>query len=289
MMAKETNNKIFKRVKLPYELNSLGSYISREIMDDHYNGNHKLYEDNLNKIWQDLQEILGKQASEGVNVQITTDLIVVLQNLQKLPIPDQMKEKIRFNAGGLINHNLFFLHLSLNKNSVSEKFLIALWQSGFDKSAPLEDLKSKLIQQSLDPTIDGVVYGSSYWTWLVVDKNQKMKIIKTPRQDSPWMQNLKPLIGIDMWEHAYIKQYGISKEKYLDALVNYCLNWDFISYLYFQNELGHATPDIDEIKGVFPSNKSIESSSEREKKTAFDSECDSGYGSESDDESKNRK
>ncbi|RHZ35762.1 superoxide dismutase [endosymbiont GvMRE of Glomus versiforme] len=225
---------IYQRVNLDYELKDLEPHIPEVIMNDHYNGNHKGYETNLNLILAKLE----KDKKEYIKNNYP-DLRSLLQNLDKLSLIPQIKEAIRFQAGGLINHNYFFWHLAKDKTNTSRDFLEALRDSGFDSLDPQSDLKEQLIKQALDPTINGIVYGS-YWTWLVLDKNNKMKIIKTPNQDSPWMANLRPLIAIDMWEHAYLRkynpeQYGVNyKKEYLNALIHYCLNWERIDEIYTQ-------------------------------------------------------
>jgi len=216
-------------VKEFYPLNALEPHISKEIMDDHYNGNHKLYEENLNLVLSQLAENQKKELRENY-----ANLEKLLQNLENLPFSPSVKAKIRFYGGGLINHNLFFSHLAsqivsaeekLEQEQVSEEFLKALWNDGFEG---LDGLKTQLIDEALNNL------GGSYWTWLVLDINQKMKIIKTNQQDSPWMFNFCPLIGIDMWEHAYVKQYGLKKKDYVNKLVNYCLNWRFIDNLHLR-------------------------------------------------------
>ena len=74
----------------------------------------------------------------------------------------------------------------------------------------------------------------SGWTWLVLDKNNNLMIINTINQDGPWSLHLRPLIAIDVWEHAYFLDYGTNRKEYVEKLVNYLLNWKYISQLYFQ-------------------------------------------------------
>lgn len=228
---------IYQRIDLAeyYSLNALEPHISREIMSDHYNGNHKLYENNLNLVLSRLEE--GERENIKKNY---LDLEKLLQNLKKLPFPPSVRAEIRFYGGGLINHNLFFSHLASQiifdeekekQKWVSEDFLKALHNDGFDG---LDDLKGKLIDEALNNFVSDLRCGS-YWTWLVLDANQKMRIIKTANQDSPWMFNCRPLIGIDMWEHAYVKQYGVDKKDYVNKLVNHCLNWKFIDNMHLQH------------------------------------------------------
>jgi len=91
----------YSRIQLSYNLNELEPYISQEIMSNHYHGNHRKYEEGLNNI------LKNNDLGEKLKTQFP-DLRDLLRNLSSLEIPFQLKEKIRFQAGGLINHNLFF-------------------------------------------------------------------------------------------------------------------------------------------------------------------------------------
>lgn len=158
---------IYRRINLVefYPLNALEPYISREIMDDHYNGNHKLYEENLNLVFSQLEENKKKDIKEKY-----PDLEKLLQNLGSLSFPPLVKAKIRFYGGGLINHNLFFAHLAsqivsaeekMKQEQVSEDFLKALRNDGFEG---LDELKNKLVNESLNNLVDNIRYEGSYWT-----------------------------------------------------------------------------------------------------------------------------
>src|SRR4051794_26204175 len=144
---------IYRRVNLVefYPLNALEPYISREIMDDHYNGNHKLYEKNLNLALSQLKASEQESIKENY-----PDLEKLLQNLEKFPFPSPIRAEIRFHGGGLINHNLFFSHLASQivsaeekekQELVSEDFLKVLRDDGFEG---LDDLKTKLIDEALN-------------------------------------------------------------------------------------------------------------------------------------------
>jgi Fe-Mn family superoxide dismutase len=74
----------------------------------------------------------------------------------------------------------------------------------------------------------------SGWTWLVLGKNNDLSIINTANQDSPWSLHLRPLIAIDVWEHAYYFDYGANRKEYVKKLIDNLLNWEYISQLHFQ-------------------------------------------------------
>jgi superoxide dismutase len=154
---------IYRRINLIeyYSLHALEPYISREIMDDHYNGNHKLYEKNLNLVLSQLA--VSEQANIKKNY---PNLEKLLQNLEKLPFSPLVRAEIRFHGGGLINHNLFFSHLASQivsseekdkQELVSEDFLKALREDDFDG---LDDLKTKLINEALNNFIGNIRCGS---------------------------------------------------------------------------------------------------------------------------------
>ncbi|CAH1756027.1 2045_t:CDS:2 [Entrophospora sp. SA101] len=152
-MAEKELEIIYQRIDLDYELKALEPYIPEKIMNDHYHGNHQGYENNLNlilaKLEKEKREYLKNNYSE---------LKKLLQNLNQLTselaLAPEIKEAIRFHAGGLINHNYFFWHLAKNKINTSKAFLEALRDSGFDSLDPQSDLKDQLIKQALDPTIN---------------------------------------------------------------------------------------------------------------------------------------
>lgn len=212
---------IFKRVKLPYEINHLEPYISRDAMDNHYHLLHRVYEENLNQILINIPGVEKK----------FPDLKDIMNNLEEFPL--EIREKVRYNGGGLINHNFFFsLLTNLRKDHEKAKVGFQLLQDIYRDFGTLEIMKKKLIEKALEFT--GT---ASYWTWIVINKEKKMEIINTLNQDNPWMLGLDPLLGIDLFEHAYILDYRSNKKRYLEALINNCLNWEFISELYLQKIL----------------------------------------------------
>src|SRR5438034_394369 len=156
----------YQRVELDYSLNALEPIFKKEIMEDHYNGNHKAYEKNLNLILANLEE--NVKASIKENFPHPTQLLQNIENHEKLPISPQVKAGVRFYGGGLVNHNLFFSHLAPQNISSTEReknerveknFLQGLQNSGF---AGLDGLKKELISAAASNLI-GDRYGGSYW------------------------------------------------------------------------------------------------------------------------------
>ena len=207
----------YQRKGLTYDLNELEPIISFKTMHYHYNVLHKNYEIKLN------ETLRGTKMDETF-----PSLEELMENLGKLPA--ELKEEVRFFGGGLINHNFFFLHLTPFKISrkeyeFEEKISLALLNLIQEKFTNLERLKKELLKSACK------VRGSG-WTWLVLNKEKKLEIINTANQDGPWSLQLRPLIAIDVWEHAYYLDYGANREEYVKKLVNHLLNWDYISQLY---------------------------------------------------------
>lgn len=161
------------------------------------------------------------------------NLIKLMENLEQLP--EAIRKNVRFFGGGLINHNFFFSHLTKFKvqpvdYQVEKRINDGLLELIREKFANFESLKRELVESALQ------VRGSG-WTWLVLDENDKLKIINTENQDGPWALYLKPLIAIDVWEHAYVLDYNDSldgRKEYVGKLLEHLLNWEYISKLYLE-------------------------------------------------------
>lgn len=223
----EPKNK-YQRTKLPYELNDLEPIVSYQTMYWHYNFFHRNYELKLNEI------LVGTEIEKKY-----PNLENLMVNLNELP--EEVKEEVRFFGGGLINHNFFFLHLtkpnSLSAQAPVDPKLLNLIQKflqsrnllentlSLQNLSPLEILKKELVKEALK------VRGSG-WTWLVVDQHNQLQIINTANQDGPWYLNLRPLIAIDVWEHAYFLDYHNNRQMYVEKMVNHLLNWEYINWLY---------------------------------------------------------
>lgn len=209
----------YKRINLSefYELNELEPIIYFKTMYYHYEILHKNYETKLN------ETLRGTEIEKRF-----PSLKELMENLDKLPV--ELKDDVRFFGGGLINHNFFFAHLAkfednqkACKNRRKANFpLLNLIQEEF---ANLEKLKKELEKSALK------IRGSG-WTWLVLNSDNKLEIINTVNQDGPWSLHLRPLIAIDVWEHAYYLDYGANRQEYVKKLINFLLNWEYINQLY---------------------------------------------------------
>ena len=188
----------FTLPKLPYAYNSLEPHIDAKTMEIHHTKHHQAYIDNLNKAVQgtvfekmDVHELLKK---------INT-------------VPENIRTIVRNHGGGHANHSLFWTIIGPNcegvpVGNVAEQIVKTF--GDFDK------FKEQFGGAALK------VFGSG-WGWLVM-KNKELKIITTPNQDSPLMNGETPLLGIDMWEHAFYLLRQNRKQEYVDAFWH-VVNW----------------------------------------------------------------
>lgn len=185
---------------LPYEKDALSPFISSNTLEFHYGKHHKTYVDNLNKL------------IEG------TDLALLsLEEIIKTSAKDAAKTGIFNNAAQVWNHSFYWQCLKKGGGTplgaIAAK-INATWGS-HDKFA--EELKNAGIGQ----------FGSG-WVWLIQD-GKDLKIIKTANADTPIAHSQKPLLTIDVWEHAYYLDYQNRRPDYLTAVIKNLINWDFVN------------------------------------------------------------
>jgi Fe-Mn family superoxide dismutase len=187
--------------ELPYGTNALSKIIDEETMVLHHDKHHKKYFDTL---MESLKEINVKD--KNVND--------ILENLND--IPKELREKVRNNGGGHFNHEFFWNLMSPKPKSEPTGDLKKLIDSEFGN---LQKFKDQFTQTGLDR------FGSG-WVWLCINRG-KLKITGMPYQDNPIIEKCGiPLIGCDVWEHAYYLKYKNDREKYLKSWFE-LLNWEF--------------------------------------------------------------
>lgn len=192
---------MFDIIKLPYDYDALEPYIDSETVNIHYNKHHKKYLDNLNKlVFKDiLLEDIPKRIDE---------------------FPLEKRGAILYNAGGVLNHNLYFQGLFDVKSYPSGRLAdkISKVFGSFDSFKDIFISKARLL------------VGSGY-TFLVMDKVGSLSIINLPNQETPFSYDLIPLFTVDLWEHAYYLKYKNDKDSYLKNIWNK-VNFDYASSLY---------------------------------------------------------
>ncbi len=189
--------------ELPYDYNALSPSIDEKIMRLHHQKHHATYIKNTNEALANHTELLSLPVEE------------LIQNLDK--VPEDMRTKVRNNAGGHANHSLFWQIMTPTSGSSMSTELSEKIESTFGDT---ETFKKKFTE-----TATGI-FGSG-WAWLTI-KNGALQIESTPLQDSPLMSGSVPLLGLDVWEHAYYLQYENRRPEYIDAWWN-IVNWDDVS------------------------------------------------------------
>ncbi|MET0305759.1 MAG: superoxide dismutase [Solirubrobacterales bacterium] len=187
---------------LPYDYDALEPHIDEATMRVHHDKHHQAYVDKANG------------ALEGTEW-ADRDVEDVLQNLDSLPADKQ--GPVRNNAGGHCNHTLFWQMLSPDGGGAPSGDLAAAIDSAFGS---FDEFKAKFKEA-------GIGQFGSGWAWLVKD-GDGVAIVKTPNQDSPISDGKTPLLGCDVWEHAYYLKYQNKRPDYIDAFWN-VVNWDYVA------------------------------------------------------------
>jgi Fe-Mn family superoxide dismutase len=188
----------FELPDLPYPYDALEPHVDEATMRVHHDAHHKAYVDNANAA------LAGTEWADR-------PVDEVLQNLGA--IPDEKRTAVRNNAGGHANHSLFWQIMAPGGGGAPEGDLAAAIESKFDS---LEGLKTQVGDA-------GVKRFGSGWTWLVWD-GAGLAVESTPNQDSPLSEGRTPILGIDVWEHAYYLKYQNRRPAYLEAWWN-VVNW----------------------------------------------------------------
>ena len=191
--------------KLPYSYSALKQFIDPETMDFHYNKHYKGYVEKLN------QALSKKKHGDW-------DLEKIIKNISRYD------KSVRNNAGGAFNHALFWNMLTPNPVRLKGE----LQKKIFGEFKTFSNFKKKFENVAKDR------FGSG-WVWLVLTKNNKLKIMSTSNQDNPLMNVVEdggfPLLGLDLWEHAYYLKYRNKRDEYISNFWK-VVNWDFVSKLY---------------------------------------------------------
>ncbi len=200
----------FELPQLPYAYDALEPNIDKETMNIHHTKHHNTYITNLNAALEGYEELASKSLEE------------LLANLDA--IPEEIRTAVRNNGGGHANHTLFWRLLTPNSqkapvgevaSAINEKFgSFDAFKEAFTKAATTR-------------------FGSG-WAWLVVN-NGELEITSTPNQDSPISEGKTPILGLDVWEHAYYLHYQNRRPEYIGAFWN-IVNWEEVEKLYQESK-----------------------------------------------------
>lgn len=191
---------------LPYANNALEPHIDARTMEIHHTKHHQAYINNANNALKDHPALEAKSVEE-----LISDLSQV---------PEAIRTVVRNNAGGHANHSLFWTVMAPNAGGEPTGDLAAAISAAFGSFAAF---KEKFAQAATTR------FGSG-WAWLVVS-NGALEVTSTPNQDSPLMEGKTPILGLDVWEHAYYLNYQNLRPKYIEAFWN-VVNWPEVAKRY---------------------------------------------------------
>lgn len=190
---------------LPYPADALEPHIDKTTMEIHHDKHHGAYVNNLNKALESAPDLQKKSLEE-----------LLANNVAA--VPESIRTAVRNNGGGHANHSLFWNLLSKNGGGAPKGEIDQVIKSNFGS---FDSFKEKFNAAATGR------FGSG-WAWLVKDKAGKFEIISTANQDSPWMEAKKPVLGLDVWEHAYYLKYQNRRPEYIAAWWN-VVNWDEVN------------------------------------------------------------
>ncbi|WP_372766469.1 superoxide dismutase [Lutibacter sp.] len=200
----------FELPKLPYAFDALEPHIDARTMEIHHGKHHAGYTNNLNNA-------VAGNALEGKSIE------AVLSGL------DMTNTAVRNNGGGFYNHSLFWKVMSPNGGGKPTGELAAAIDSAFGSFEAFKDVFSKAAATR---------FGSG-WAWLCVHKGGKVEVCSTANQDNSLMPGIGcggfPILGLDVWEHAYYLHYQNRRPDYIEHFYN-VINWDYVSKLYAENK-----------------------------------------------------
>ena len=189
--------------KLKYSFDALEPYIDAQTMEIHYSKHHQTYITNLNKALDSYPELFEKSIE---------DLLVNLDQ-----IPESIRVAVRNGGGGHYNHSLFWETIGpRTENKISERMNFLISES-FDN---FDNFKAQFTENATKQ------FGSG-WGWLAQDNGGKLVTLSTPNQDTPLSSGLNPILGIDVWEHAYYLNYQNRRPDYINAFWE-IINWEVV-------------------------------------------------------------
>jgi len=204
----------YKLPELPYAYDALEPHISEEIMKLHHDKHHKAYVDKLNEALKDYPRYSG-YAPE-----------ILVKNWKKMP--KAVQDAVRNQGGGDVNHTLFWNLMKANGGGTPTGDIAKQITKDF---GTFDKFKKKFNEA-------GTKRFGSGWVWLIYQKD-KLEIVTLPNQDSPLTNGDVPILGNDVWEHAYYLQYENKRDEYLEAWWN-VVNWDTINSQFHKAKLASA-------------------------------------------------
>ena len=203
----------FELPPLPYDYSALEPYIDTQTMQLHHDKHHAAYVNNLNN------------ALQGQSAFASFSLDDLMRRINE--VPENIRTAARNNGGGHINHTMFWQIMAPNAGGEPTGELATAIKDAFGS---FDTFKAAFNDA-------GVKRFGSGWAWLVLDNSGKLRVISTANQDSPLMDGLHPVMGNDVWEHAYYLKYQNRRPDYLNAWWN-VVNWPEVARRYAQGRSG---------------------------------------------------
>ncbi len=194
----------FELPPLPYAFDALEPHIDAKTMEIHHDRHHGTYVTNLNGAIEKHPELAGKSVDD------------LLRGISS--VPDDIRTVVRNHGGGHANHSLLWVTMKPGGGGEPSGALADALKSSFGDFSSFKDTLSKAATGQ---------FGSG-WGWLVKDGSGKLQVVAKPNQDSPLMEGLTPLLGVDVWEHAYYLKYQNKRPDYVAAWWN-TINWDEVA------------------------------------------------------------
>ena len=192
--------------QLPYAYDALEPHIDKETMNIHHTKHHNTYVTNVNAALENYPELAAKSVE------------ALISNMEE--VPEAIRTAVRNNGGGHANHSLFWTILSPNGGGEPVGELAAAINAKFGSYAAFKEEFAKAATTR---------FGSG-WAWLVVN-NGEIEVTSTPNQDSPLMEGKTPVLGLDVWEHAYYLNYQNRRPDYISAFWN-VVDWNAVEKRY---------------------------------------------------------
>lgn len=195
--------------KLTYAYDALEPYIDARTMEIHHTKHHNAYVTNLNA---------ALEKHPGLNLSLEE----MLKNLEL--VPEDIRTAVRNNGGGHFNHTLFWTLLKVNGGVGPKGALLEAINAAFGDFAKFKEVFSNAAKTR---------FGSG-WAWLIVNKDGKLEVTSTANQDTPLAMG-KPILALDVWEHAYYLHYQNRRPDYVEAFFN-VVNWDEVERLFLAKQ-----------------------------------------------------
>lgn len=192
--------------KLPYDYNALEPYVDEQTMNIHHTKHHQAYVNNLNAALDKHPELSDKT------------LLELIKDLSS--VPEDIRTAVRNNGGGHLNHSMFWTLMQKAEGQMPEGAILEAINEKFGSFEEFKDVFSKAATTR---------FGSG-WAWLVL-KDGKLDVVSTANQDNPISDGLVPVLGLDVWEHAYYLKYQNRRPEYIENWFN-VVNWKEVSKLY---------------------------------------------------------